>query len=242
MSDPTPASSPFAPTRWSVVARARGADDEQARAALDELFRAYRFPLYAYLRRRGMDGHDADDALQGLFARLVEQREHWRVDPAKGRFRAWLLGALQHHVNDRGDRERAAKRGGGRTASLDAHASRYAVEARADEDPERLFERLWSLEVARAALERLEKSEIAAGRGGAWRVLGRCVARASEAGEYESAARELGKSETALKVAVHRLRERYREALEDEVRDTLSDGSPESVRAELAALLAAVAR
>lgn len=232
--------SEFAPTRWSVVERARGADDAAAREALEQLIRAYSFPLHAYLRRRGLDAHDADDALQGLFTRLVEQRERWRVDPAKGRFRAWLLGALKHHVNELGDRERAAKRGGGRMRSLDQHESRYEAEARTDEDPERLFERLWSLEVARAALERLEKSEIAAGRATAWRVLGRFVARASEAGEYEAAARELEKSETALKVAVHRLRERYREALEDEVRDTLSDGSPESVRAELAALLASL--
>ncbi|TAJ03450.1 MAG: sigma-70 family RNA polymerase sigma factor [Planctomycetota bacterium] len=242
---PQPARAEFAPTRWSVVERARGPDDALARDALEQLVRSYRFPLHAYLRRRGLDAHDADDALQGLFARMIEQRERWRVDRAKGRFRAWLLGALKHYVGELGDRERAAKRGGGRTLSLDQrgldeHESRYAVEARADEDPERLFERLWSLEVARAALERLERSELAAGRGAAWRVLGRFVARASEAGEYEAAARELGLREVALKVAVHRLRERYRDALEDEVRETLSDGSAESVREELAALLASL--
>jgi RNA polymerase sigma-70 factor (ECF subfamily) len=240
--DDSALASSFRSTRWSLVERARGADDRVAREALEDLLRSYQHPLYAFLRRSGLALHDAEDALQSFYARLIEGRERWAVDPERGRFRAWLLGALRHHVADQRDRERAAKRGGGQVLSFDAaaHESRYAHESRASEDPERLYERLWSLEVAAAALERLYKSELAAGRGSEWNVLAPFLSRSCESGEYEQAAGALGKSEVALKVAVHRLRERYRGAFEDEVRETLSDGSAESLRDELRLLLAAL--
>lgn len=242
----------FFTTRWSVVAAAgRGLAGQpppaDARAALQELCSAYWPPLYAYARRAGAAPGDAADQVQDFFARLLEKGDLAAADPARGRFRAWLLAAFRHHAANLRDRERAAKRGGGRRAlplpgglALDADKaeSRYAPEPSHARTPEREFERRWALQVLERALERLAAEQARAGRAQAFARLRPYLSPGGDEAPYAQVAAELGRSEGALKVAVHRLRRRYGELLRAEVAGTLDD--PREVQAELAALMEAL--
>ncbi len=237
----------FLTTRWSVVRDAAGDDPARARDALAVLCETSWYPLYAYVRRRGYGPDDALDCTQAFFARLLEKRDLGGADPGRGRFRAYLLGALKHFLAGERRRERAEKRGGGRAPlSLDppldpADAeSRYGLEPAHGETPERAFERDW----ARALIERT------------FDVLGRDYARAGKASVFEALrgellpadagrpraaiAAELGMEEGAVKVALHRLRRRFGEQLRREIGETLPDRS--GVDEELGRLLAALGR
>jgi RNA polymerase sigma-70 factor (ECF subfamily) len=148
----------FTTTHWSVVLALGNADSSRATAALEVLCKTYWYPLYAYLRRRGFRDHDAQDHVQGLFAQLMQRRSLERVTPERGKFRSFLLAALNHFVQDQRDRDQAAKRGGG-CEFLELNAllaeGRYQLEPKESETPESLFERAWAVAVLDETMRRL---------------------------------------------------------------------------------------
>lgn len=214
----------FPQTRWSLVRRAGGQLEGDAQVAFSELCGAYWYPLFAYLRRNGRPQAEAADLVQGLFVSLLERGNLESVREGGARFRAWLLGALRHHAADIGRMDRAAKRGGEvQHFPIEAGEaeSRYSREPASGEDAAALFERAWAGEVLAQGLVRVEAEYHASNRGLLYDLL-----RPSLVGEEVDrigAARALGLTTVALRVALHRLRARYRDQLVQEVRDTLGD-------------------
>jgi RNA polymerase sigma-70 factor (ECF subfamily) len=206
-----------------------GASDALARtAALEELCGAYWYPLYSYLRRAGRNADDAADLVQQFFAMLLERRDLERADPARGRFRSWLLTALRNFSANERERQRTLKRGGGRAPrSFDAERadSRYASEPADRHSPEQHFERAWAQSVLERALERLAQEQERIGRSAHFDALLPALSEQHDAEPHAAVAQRLGVSENALKVALHRLRKRLGELVRDEVAATLSDPS-----------------
>lgn len=233
----------FATTRWTLVARAAGhGDSGEVRSALQSLCKDYWYPLYVYVRRRGHDGADASDLTQAFFAMLLERGDLAAVDRGRGRFRSYLLGALGHFLANEWRRGQAQKRGGGQPAlSLDVTdaETRYGREPSHHLTPDRAFERQWALAVIERAMNRLRVEQRDAGKAGQFERLAPVLAAADDAGSYRQIGSELGMSEGAVKVAVHRMRRRMRVLLREEVSHTV-DG-PDDVDEELRHLLEAVA-
>ena len=205
----------FATTRWSRVVAAGRDDSVEAHAALAELCEAYWYPLYTLLRRRGHDAQDALDLTQGFFARLLEKRDLGGADAERGRFRAYLSGALLNYVRNARREERAAKRGGdAQVLSLDLEDAegRYRLEAADTRTPERAYDRAWALVLIDRALAALGESYRASGKGELFDAL-RSTLTGDATRPYAELAAELGLKEGALKVAVHRLRKRFRAEL-----------------------------
>lgn len=234
----------FAATRWSVVLAAAGqvgADGGRGthtRRALEELIQAYWFPLYAFVRRQGESPVAAEDAVQEFFARLLEKKYLSQVDRSKGKFRSFLLACVKHFLSKERARGRALKRGGGRTVialdALDAEA-RYAVAPADDLTPERLFDRRWALAVLELVLERLRKEYAQAGKAGLYQAVEPCLTGGAGALDYAKVASEQGMAEASVRVAVHRLRRRYRDLLRAEIAQTVD--SPKQVEEEISYLL-----
>lgn len=238
--DPTPSTDWFATTHWTLVAAAGDQNSPAALAALEELCRTYWHPLYAYVRRRGHSREDAEDLTQGFFARLLERNDLAGLQSDRGRFRAFLLAAFNHFLANEWKHHRRQKRGGDRRPlSLDWQAaeSRYTSLGVDDLSPDRLYDRAWVVALLERVLARLEDACAAEGRGGFFqRVRGFLTMDRGEI-PYAATASEVGLSEGALRVAVHRLRRRYRDLLREEVAQTLTD--PARVDEELRALFAA---
>ena len=233
---------PFPTTRWSRVARAGDRAGDDARAALAELCAAYWYPIYAMIRRLGHA--DALDLTQGYFARLLEKPVIAAADPARGRFRAFLRADCRFYLGDCRDRQRAEKRGGGRSSlSIDARDAegRYLLEPADDLAPDRLFDRAWALTLLGRALDRLAADYAAAGRGAVFERLQGVLTGAGKV-PYARVATDLGLTEAAVQQAASRLRRRYREALRDEIAATLDDPSDEAVEAEIRDLFDALGR
>lgn len=231
----------FARTRWSLVLAAGSGAEPAARAALSELCAAYWMPLYHYVRRRGHERAAAEDLVQGFFLRLLERDDFATLDAARGRFRAFLLTALKHYLADEHDKRTAEKRGGGRVPlSLDFERadSQWRLEPATEATPEKAYERAFAEELLARALARVERDYAERGEARAFGVL---VTTLTAPGElpYRALADELGATEGAVKVAAHRLRERWRAALREEVAAIVVD--PGEVDHELAALFAALA-
>jgi RNA polymerase sigma-70 factor (ECF subfamily) len=234
---------PFHTTRWSLVARAGafsgGGADSRAREALDELVRAYWPALFAFARSRGHGREEAADLVQGFFARVVEKgglvpRER------RARFRAFLLAAFQHFAANEGERAAAARRGGGmRGIALDELAGEERLFS-AEDEPVRAFERRYARRVLERALATLRTEQAGAGQSSRLALLEPHLVGDDRAVPYLALATQLGASEGALKVAVHRLRRRFGELLRAEVAGTLTD--PAEIDAELGELMAALAR
>ena len=230
----------FATTRWSLIAAARDGDSPPARQALAELCGIYWYPLFAYVRRRGHDRDEAQDLTQAFFTRLLEKNDLAAADPARGRFRSFLLTACQHFLANQHDHEQALKRGGGRTfvpIDFDDAERRYSNEPAHDQTPERLFERRWALALLDRVLNRLCGEYEAAGKDGLFARL-KGYLTGSDPSSYAEAALMLGISEGAIKVAVHRLRKRYRDLLRDEIAQTLDH--PTHIDDEIRALFFAL--
>ena len=215
----------FATTHWSVVLAAGNQNFPNQTEALEKLCRTYWYPLYAYVRRRGWGPEDAQDLTQEFFTRLLKKNYPAQADPAKGKFRSFLLLTLNHFLADEFDRATTHKRGGGQVfISLDQDVAegRYRQELSADLTPEKLFERRWAQSIVEQALKRLRAEFGAETQPEAYAVL-----KAFEPGEqitlsYAEAASRLGISESAVKSKVHRLRQRHRELIREEIAQTVS--------------------
>ena len=234
-----PGSSQFPTTRWSLVIAGGDPRRKEARSALVYLCENYWYPLYAYLRRRGYPADQAQDLTQEFFTRVLEGRYLDRVDPQRGRFRSFLLSSLKFFVADEQDRQRALKRGGGQLVSLEFSSGeeRYQREPAHGETPERIFERRWALSVLDRVVEKLRDEFVHHGRPEHFERLKVFLLGQSDA-PYAALAREMNTSEGALKVAIHRLRKRYRELFRQEIADTVAD--PADVESELRYLAAAL--
>jgi RNA polymerase sigma-70 factor (ECF subfamily) len=214
------------------VVAAGAPDRKQAQSALVSLCENYWYPLYAYLRRRGYAADQAQDLTQDFFIRLLEGRYLDRADPEKGRFRSFLLTSLKFFVADEEDRRRARKRGAGSVLSLEFSSGekRYQREPAHDETPERIFDRRWALAVLDRVVERLRIEFVQHSRAEHFERL-KVFLLAESGARYASLACEMNTSEGALKVAIHRLRKRYRELFRQEIADTVAD--PAEVESEL---------
>ena len=215
--------SEFPTTRWTLVVAARDPKRKEVRSALASLCENYWYPLYAYLRRRGYPADQAQDLTQEFFIRVLEGRYLDRADPEKGRFRAFLLTSLKFFVADEEDRNRAQKRGGGalRPLEFSSGEERYQREPAHDETPDRIFERRWALSVLDRVMEKLRAEFLCYGRPEHFERLKVFLLGHSDA-PYAALAHELNTSEGALKVAIHRLRKRYRELFRQEIADTVA--------------------
>jgi len=235
--DTLPGPSQFPATRWSLVVAAGDPHRKEARSALVSLCESYWYPLYAYLRRRGYSSDQAQDLTQEFFVRVIEGRYLDRAEPEKGRFRAFLLTSLKFFVADEEDRRRAHKRGGGMVVPLEFSSGeeRYQREPGHDETPERIYERRWALSVLDRVVEKLRNEFVQHGRPDHFERLKVFLLGQSDA-PYAALAQELNTSEGALKVAIHRLRKRYRELFRQEIADTVAD--PAAVESELRHLAA----
>jgi len=218
----------FATTRWSLVLSAQRRDGGAHRAALEDLCRAYWYPLYAYVRRRGHAVDDAHDLTQSFFARFLEKDFLGDVERDRGRFRAFLLASLKHFLANERDRLRALKRGGGRTKlSLDLERAedRYGLEPSHQQTPEAIFERRWALTILERALARLRETYAADSRPELFAVLESRLTGGDSPETYRHLAERLSMTEGAVKVALHRLRKRYRDCLRREVAETVRDAA-----------------
>src|SRR3974377_342787 len=233
--------SEFPTTRWTLVAAAGDPDRTEARSALASLCENYWYPLYAYLRRRGYPADQAQDLTQEFFTRVLEGGYLDHADPEKGRFRAFLLTSLKYFVADEEDRNRAQKRGGGALLPLEFSSGeeRYQREPAHDETPDRIFERRWALSGLDRVVEKLRDEFVRHGRPEHFERLKVFLLGHSDA-PYAALAHETKTSEGALKVAIHRLRKRYRELFRQEIADTVAD--PAEVESELRFLAAVLTK
>jgi RNA polymerase sigma factor (sigma-70 family) len=227
----------FVTTHWSLVLAARHGNSTSARAALEKLCHTYWYPLYAFVRRSGQSPHDAEDSVQGFFAVCLEKNYLDAADKDKGRFRSFLLIALKRFLAKEHDKSQARKRGGGeKPIALDGLTAeqRYALEPAEQLSADKLFERRWALTLLEKVLSRLREEQVA-GKLEAFEQLKEFLLAGGRGTPYAELAARLGVSEGAVKVAVHRLRQRYRELLEEEIANTVA--SPEEVEEERRYLL-----
>jgi RNA polymerase sigma-70 factor (ECF subfamily) len=232
----------FPTTHWSRVVTAHDRATPEARDALAELCRAYWYPLYAFVRRKGHAPEEAQDLVQGLFASLLERDDLHTLEPARGRLRSFLMACCDHYLAKHHAHERALKRGGGHKLIAIDHSegeARFGGEPSHELTAERLFERHWALTLLDQVLGRLDAEMERTDRRLLYKRL-QPVLFAQEGGPtYRQIAAELSLSEGAVKMAAHRLRSRYRELLRAEIALTVDD--PAEVDAEIAALLDALA-
>jgi RNA polymerase sigma-70 factor (ECF subfamily) len=212
-----------------------------SREALERLCRTYWYPLYSYLRRRGCDAHEAEDVAQGFFVTLLQGHALERARPEQGKFRSFLLSCLNHFLADQRDHAQAQKRGGSKKIiSLDAEdaETRYRLDPAHDLTPERLFDRSWALTVLDNAMARLKAESAEAGRQDLFESLVPYLPARRGPASYKDVAAKLGMTEGAVKVAVHRLRDKYRQLVRAQIAQTVS--TPEQVDEEIRDLFAAL--
>ena len=232
----------FVTTHWSVVLTAGRSDTTRAQEALSRLCETYWYPLYAYVRRRGQSPQDAQDSTQEFFARLLAG--HWvgDADRAKGRFRTFLLTALNRFLANEWDRARAQKRGGGAASvPLDTAVaeSRYCADTQNVLTPDRLYDRQWARPLLDRALTRLEAEQQRLGKSAEFNTLSPALTADRGDIPYAAMAAQLGLNEPATRMAVHRLRKRFREVFREEIAQTVAE--PSEVEEEIRHLLAALA-
>ncbi len=231
----------FPATRWSVVIGAREEEPGESNAALEDLCRTYWLPLYAAVRRMGHDPEDAQDLTQEFFARLLDK--HW-LDAAareKGRFRTFLMVALKRFLVNEWHRGQAAKRGSGsRSLKLDTQLAERLYDGSGSHSltPEQLFDKRWALTLIETTLARIEREYRDAGRGTEFAILKPCLTAERGGIDYNSLATRLGVSEGAARVAVHRIRKRYRSLFREEISRTVRDEA--EVEEEMCALMQAL--
>ena len=231
----------FATTQWSQVLAAQRGSTEESRAALESLCSAYWYPLYAYVRRHGHDPEEARDLTQAFFEHLLETDLLRVADPARGRFRAFLLGSLKNFLSHERDKAVTLKRGGGAvTLSLDADdaETRFSREPADELTPDVLFEQRWAITLMERAMTALGRKAETGENPERFGQLKIYLTGSEPHIPHKEAAASLGMTEAALRVAVHRLRKEYGELLRHEIADTVAD--PAEVDDELKHLLTVV--
>jgi DNA-directed RNA polymerase specialized sigma24 family protein len=231
----------FHTTRWDDVLAARDPTGPEAREALEELCRAYWYPLYASVRRKGYPREQAEDVTQGFFSDGLTRNFLKAVEPGRGRFRSFLLTSFENYLKNEYERRQRVKRGG-RVATVSSDAAdaeaRYHREPAHIVTPERLYDRRWALTLLDRALSRLEQSMVDRGKGPLFDRLKPALLGDSDAAAYARVASELGMTEGAVKVATHRLREQLPEIIRGEIAVTVSD--PAGVDDEIRDLFSAL--
>jgi RNA polymerase sigma-70 factor (ECF subfamily) len=231
----------FETTNWSLIVRATGGSTTEAQAALAGLCETYWPPVYALIRRRGLSPADAEDLTQSYFARFFEKDYLNDFRPEAGRFRTFLRASISHFLANEWDRERALKRGGGQVRiSLDAATAeeRLRLEPVDRLTPEAIFERTWAAAQLARCLERLREEQSASGGRERFDRLKAFLTSDGSIADYAALARELGLSDSTLRVAVHRLRRRFAAVLREEVARTVAD--PADVDGEIRFMLEAL--
>lgn len=233
----------FRSTRWSIVAAARDPAAPEAAVALAQLCEQYWYPLYVFARRRGYSADEAQDLTQGFFTRMIEKHDAAAANPQRGRFRTFLLSAFQHYISNQRDRDAALKRGGGtELLPLDFGDAedRYIREPAHNDTPETAYIRRWVLALLERVLARLEAEFSDEGKADLFARLKPFLTPEADTPPYRELCISLNISESALKVAVHRMRRRYRDLLTEEVAHTLT--SPEQVQEEITFLIQAFSK
>jgi DNA-directed RNA polymerase specialized sigma24 family protein len=229
----------FATTHWSVVLSAGTSNSPEANQALEILCCTYWYPLYAYVRRKGYDASDAQDLTQEFFARLLARNYLSVADRNRGKFRSFLLGSLEHFLAREWTKAHAQKRGGGRPPiSLDEAATenRYLHEPAHELTAEKIFERRWATALLDQAMSRLREECLASQKGDLFEKTQNYLSGERGEASYAGLAASLAMSEGAIKVAVHRLRQRYGELVRAEIAQTVTN--PEEADEELRYLFA----
>ena len=216
----------FATTHWTVVLAAGRQHSPQAARALEELCRTYWFPLYAYVRRRGYAREDAEDLTQAFFTRLLEKNSFASLDAGKGKFRAFLLASVKHFLANARDKAHTLKRGGGSIPlSLDWQTAdtQFQVAATGEPSPDQAFDREWAVALLARVIERLQNECAADGKAKLFEQLKLFLTAGNDEPAQSEVAQALGMETGAVRVAIHRLRKRYRQLLRDEIAHTLTD-------------------
>lgn len=233
----------FNTTHWSVVLLAGQEGPVEAASALDYLCRTYWYPLYAYARRQGYSPPDGQDLTQQFFAGFLEKRYFGLANPDRGRFRSFLLGSFKHFLANEYHRSRAAKRGGSCTfVSWDEAAAEthYRHELTSEASPDKLFDRTWALTLLEKVMTDLREEYGRAGKGKIFETLEVFLSGQKAPATYAEVGEELQMGESAVKMAVSRLRRRYGELLRKEIAHTLAE--PVAVEDELRQLRGALSR
>ncbi len=215
----------FATTHWSVVLAAADSASPGAQEALEQLCRTYWYPLYAFVRLKGYPPEDAEDLTQAFFERFLQKRAIKSATAERGRFRSFLLTALQYFLCDQFDRATAIKRGGDvRFIPLDTLEAEAQVQeaAASQRSPEMVFDRAWADTVVGTSLERLRAAYEAEGRGALFAELSPYLSRPAERASYSDSARRLDMDAESVAMAVMRLRRRYRALVRAEVANTVA--------------------
>jgi RNA polymerase sigma factor (sigma-70 family) len=222
----TTGGSTFVTTQWTRVLEARG-DSPDARAALSDLCAAYYNPVFAFIRRSTQSDDAARDLTQEFFARLLTRNGFAKADRQRGRFRSYLLGAVKHFLADMQDHANRLKRGAGQTLeSIDAGTDTSPGLQLPDGNtrtPDREFDRQWALTVLELALNRVAEEHRASGKADHFETLKPWLIGEAQGSRQADAARQLGINEGAVKVAIHRLRRRFRETIKSEIAQTVND-------------------
>lgn len=221
----------FATTHWSIVVSAGRVRSPEANRSLAILCESYWFPLYAFVRRAGHSADDAQDLTQEFFVRLLDKHFLAAADSKKGRFRTFLITAVKRFLANEYDRARAQKRGGGQPmVSLEALEAKYCQEPADTLTPERIFERQWALTLLDQVLARLHAEMATDSKAALFDALKGHLTGGQTTG-YAATAARLGMTEGAVKVAAHRLRQRYRELLREEIAQTVAN--PDEIDEEI---------
>jgi len=231
----------FGTTHWSVVLAVGAAPTTRAQQALSHLCQLYWYPLYVFVRRRGLNPHDAEDLTQEFFARLLRKDSLSHVTREGGRFRSFLLKSLNRFLTDEWKRGRVQKRGAGQVISLDMTTAeyRFQIEPADAHTPETLYDRAWGLTLLKATFNRLREEYFRNGKGPLFEALKFCLTGERSAIPYTELADRLKVPENTLKTLVHRLRKRYRELLREQVAQTVNRN--EEIEEELRSLFRALA-
>lgn len=232
----------FATTRWSVVLAAGESSSTQQKQALETLCQSYWFPLYAYLRRRGYDNHQAEDLTQAFFAHILERKDLQTADPKYGKFRSFLLVRLKYFLSDERDRAHAKKRGGNKkviSLNIQNAEGQYVLEPSIQLSPDMLFEKSWALTVLERTMDRIESEMAQKNKQKLFEYLKVYLTTDKDVIPYQNMATELNMTEGSIRVAVHRLRRQYRKLLRNEIAQTIGD--EDQIDEEMGCLFTALA-
>lgn len=224
----------FATTRWNLVCAVGDGNDQTATTALQELCQIYWYPLYTYVRRQGQDADSAADLTQAFFADLLERQDLKRVDPSLGKFRSFLLRSLKHFLHNQWDKAKAQKRGGGQfPLSLDFKNadSRYQQEPAHQQTADLIYQKQWAKTLLERVRQELRSEYASRGKAHQFDRLEVFIAGKNSEDTLGSAAAELKMTQVAVKVAVHRMRQRFGELLRTEIQQTVA--SPQEVQSEI---------